>query len=150
VVCVSGQQPNPIVPTEAAQQAAIQAAIQQIQVLGGRVLVDASRPGSPVVSVDLAGTQVTDAHLAALREFDRLQTLNLTNTGVTDTGLQHLKGLNHLETLHLQGAKGITDTGLAHLHGLAGLRHVTLTGTRATNNGIQGLQKALSRARIHH
>ena len=43
-----------------------EAAIAEIEKLGGKVRVDQKRPGKPVVEVDLAGTGVTDAGLVHL------------------------------------------------------------------------------------
>src|SRR5262249_33672271 len=45
----------------------------------------------PVIGVSLAGTKVTDAQLAILKNFPRLRTLDLSQTRVSDAGLTHLK-----------------------------------------------------------
>src|SRR5256885_1977002 len=92
-------------------------AIEAIKKLGGRVEVDAKRPGQPVVGVDLANTKVTDAGLKVLKELKELkslQTLYLNGTKVTDTGLKELKDLKNLRTLEV-GFTAVTDTGVKEL-----------------------------------
>ena len=67
-------------------------------------------------SLDLAGTQVTDAGLEHLKGLTQLQSLDLGQTQVTDAGLEHLKGLTQLQSLNLGDTK-VTDAGLEHSKG---------------------------------
>ena len=67
------------------------AAVRAIKKVGGRVEVDADRPGKPVVAVILRSTKVTDAALKELKELKSLQTLDLSDTKVTDAGLKDLR-----------------------------------------------------------
>ena len=62
-------------------------AIAEIQKLDGKVIIDEKSLGQPVVSVDLANTDVTDAGLKPLIGLTKLQSLNLRQTQVTDAGL---------------------------------------------------------------
>src|SRR6516164_5000490 len=79
--------------------AAEQQVIAAIKKLGGRVELDETRPGKPVVRVSLEGTAVTDADLSSLAVFTQLRELDLSGTAITDTGLVHLKRLTQLRTL---------------------------------------------------
>lgn len=62
--------------------------------------------------LDLGGTQVTDAGLAALARFRKLEHLELNGLPqVSDAGLEHLKTLDQLKELHLYGTKVIATGG---------------------------------------
>src|SRR4051812_39731874 len=74
-------------------------AITAIKNTGGIVVRDQSRQGSPVKSVRLNGTRVTDAELAHLEGMTELESLSLISTHVTDAGLAHLSGLAGLRSL---------------------------------------------------
>lgn len=58
---------------------------------------------SALHSLDLSGTQITDAGLLELRVFPSLRVLNLSNTTVTAAGLQVLDRLPRLDQLDLTG-----------------------------------------------
>ena len=93
-----------------------------------------------VKSLNLSGTQVTDAGLAHLKGLAGLQWLSLRGTQVTDAGLAHLKGLAGLQKLSLSDTQ-VTDAGLAHLKGLAGLQELDLNETRVTDAGLAHLKR---------
>jgi len=97
-------------------------AIAEIKKLGGKVTVDEK---SPVISVELEGTRVSDANLASLKGLTQLQSLELKNTDVTDAGLAIVKGLTHLQSLDLTTSK-VTDAGLANLCELTTLQTLNL------------------------
>jgi hypothetical protein len=118
-----------------------------IQSLGGTYEVDENSPGTPVVEVDLSGKKVTDADLAHLKSFTKLESLDLSGTPITDAGLANLEGLSELKFVNLSGT-GVSDAGLAHLKGLAKLEEVSVAKTKVTDAGVRELQKALPRARI--
>ena len=61
-------------------------AIAAIKKPGGKVKFDETKPGKPVISVDLHNTQVTDAGLVDLKGLTKLQTLFLNSTKVSDAG----------------------------------------------------------------
>ena len=73
-----------------------------------------------LVWLNLAGTQVTDAGLAAVRGFDRLRRLHLERTGVGDAALAHVALLADLEYLNLYG----TSVTIAGLEKLVGIEHL--------------------------
>ena len=64
--------------------------------------------------LELGDTRVTDAALAHLRVFPRLQKLGLARTPITDAGLSHLATLKQLDTLDLTGAR-VTPAAVARL-----------------------------------
>ena len=66
-------------------------AMAEIRKLGGKVTVDEKSPDKPAVSVDLAGTKVTDAGLEHLKGLGQLQELRLAATDVTDKGVKKLQ-----------------------------------------------------------
>ena len=92
-----GEKPKHKRKTETeAPDAERQAAVAEIERLGGTVEVDETRPEKPVISVDLNRTKVTDAGLENLKGLTKRKELDLRFTKVTDTGLVHLKGLTEL------------------------------------------------------
>jgi hypothetical protein len=76
------------------------AAVETIKKLGGKVTVDAKRPGKPVVGVNLDNTTVTDAGLKELKELKTLREMHLGGTKVTDAGLKELKDSKSLQKLY--------------------------------------------------
>jgi hypothetical protein len=114
-------------------------AIAEIEKLGGKVTVDEKRPGKPVIEVDLASTEVTDAGLEPLRGLLHVIGLSLDNTHVTDTGLRHIEGLTQLVVLSLNKTQ-VTDAGMNRLQKLPLLRALSLDGTRITDVGLNRLR----------
>jgi Leucine-rich repeat (LRR) protein len=98
--------------------------------------------GGEEESLNLQGTQVTNAGLKELAGLKSLQTLNLSNTKVTDVGLKDLAGLKSLHSLDL-GRTQVTDKGLKELAGFKSLQTLNLGFTRVTDAGVAELQKAL-------
>src|SRR5207245_2591285 len=105
---------------------------QAIKALGGKVVRDLAAPGSPIISVNLDSTKVTDAGLKELAGLKSLQSLDLMFTMVTDAGLKELAGLKSLQTLKLN-SRQVTDTGLKELAGLKNLQALSLGGTKVTD-----------------
>ena len=85
----------------------------------------------PLVWLNLAGTQVTDAGLAGLTEFKQLRRLHLERTGIGDPGLAHLVHLSQLEYLNLYDTQ-VSIAGLGDLVGLEKLRSLYIGQTPAT------------------
>jgi uncharacterized membrane protein len=92
-----------------------------------------------VLWLDLSGTQISDAGLAAVEQFPNLTRLHLNRTAITDAGMTHLARLSHLEYLNLYGTK-ITDAGLVPLAGLGNLRALYCWQTGVTTQGIDRLK----------
>ena len=87
------------------------------------------------------------AGLEQLNGLTDLQTLDLAGTEVTDAGLTHLKGLTQLVSLDLSGTN-ITDAGLMNLKGLTRLVTLDLSGTNITDAGARKLDRALPECEI--
>jgi Leucine-rich repeat (LRR) protein len=114
-------------------------AIAEIRRGRGVVRLDETRPGKPIVAVDLKKTEVTDAGLECLvKNLTQLQHLELAFTRVTDAGLEHIKGLTELRLLDLLDTR-VTDAGLEHIKGLTQLRTLWLGGTKVTDAGLARL-----------
>ena len=112
-----------IVPAGHAQEARVYEAraIAIIRQLYGEVIRDDSRPGRPVIEVNLFETDIDDGQLAILERIAGLRILGLGQTGITDAGLSHLQRLTNLEELDVR-ACNITAHGLLKLKGSPHLR----------------------------
>ncbi|MDY0168512.1 MAG: hypothetical protein RBS80_18325 [Thermoguttaceae bacterium] len=76
-----------------------------------------------VTVVDLENSQVTDADLALLVRFPRLENLNLHQTGITSDGLVHLRPLKTLQRLGVDSDQ-VTEDSVEHLRCLTNLRAI--------------------------
>jgi hypothetical protein len=113
-------------------------AIAAVERLGGAADVDKTRPGKPVVGVDLSRTAVTDADLVLLEWLPELEALDLRLTSVGDAGVAHLAGTKTLRFVNLFRTH-LTDAGLPHLAGNAGLETLLVGGTQVTDDGLARL-----------
>jgi uncharacterized membrane protein len=102
-----------------------------VKSFGDTELLKLASIGSNIITLNLAGTKVTDAGLAAVRQMPNLQQLRLERTVVTDAGLKNLSKLRKLDYLNLYGTT-VTDAGLQALKGLPSLRHLYLWQTKVT------------------
>ncbi len=130
-----------------------QAAVQQIEKLGGRVVTTHGDPRlirwliggkslrifEQATVVNLRQTAIEDADLILLRNLNGLQRLNLGETGITNDGLQHLAGLTGLKALDLSSTQ-ITGKGLEHLHRLTDLEYLYLSRTKVGDADLRHLQ----------
>jgi internalin A len=91
---------------------------------------------------------ITDADLAHVGRFYRLQRLYLAPSSVTDAGLAHLEGLTKLTFLHL-AASDVDDAGLAHLKGLVNLEGILLQQTKVTDAGLKYLGGLSQLGQLH-
>lgn len=140
-----------------------QAAIREIERLGGTVFVEKGGPVwlrnrlgdermtwfEHVNSVQLYGIRATDGACVHLARFSHLQHLALDGAEITDGGLVSLAGLTNLTTLSL-GNTRITDSGLVRLLGLTNLVWLSLNHTQISDAGLDQLHdlKNLSRLQI--
>ncbi len=97
--------------------------------------------------LSLEETRVSDRGLAHLKRLTKLSTLNLRSTQVNDAGLAQLEGLSNLTWLDLSRTR-VTDEGLIHLQGLTKLSKLYLDRTRVTDAGLKKLQQALANLKI--
>jgi RNA polymerase sigma factor (sigma-70 family) len=141
---------------EARRPAAEQQAIAALQAVGGRIVLDRSQPGEPVVGVYLLSRQVKDSDFEYLREFKSLKTLVV--PGISAAAMQEIRGLKSLERLRARpeirasvkdlgelqelrelDLEGFGEAGLADLRGLKYLRVLRLTPWRPTGKGLKEL-----------
>ncbi len=81
--------------------------------------------------LDLGGTSITDAGLAALKAMPHLQRLHLERTAITDAGLHCVANLDHLQYLNLYDT-AVTDKGLKELAALPDLKQIYLWETKVS------------------
>jgi hypothetical protein len=132
-----------------AEKAATERALATIHALGGQAMWDATRPGQPVVGVELSATRIKDADLRQLAGLNELEVLYLSYTQVTDAGLVHLAALSRLRILILEETE-VSDAGLTHLQGLSQLRLLDVFGIQVTEAGADTLQQARPALKIYH
>lgn len=130
-----------------------QAAIQQIEKLGGLVVTTHGEPRwirwliggkslrifEQATVVNLSQNKVEDSDLIHLRNLNGLQRLNLNETRITDDGLRHLEWLTGLKALDLSGTQ-ITGKGLEYLRGLTALEYLYLSQTKVGNADLRHLK----------
>ncbi len=114
-------------------------AVAAIEKLGGTVEVDETRPGKPVVGVDLSRSAVTDADLVLFEGLPDLEVLDLRLTSIGDAGVARLEGTKALRFLNLFRTR-LSDAGLDHLAGNAGLETLLVGGTQVTDLGLARLR----------
>jgi hypothetical protein len=93
-----------------------------------------------IITLNMAGKQVTDDGLAFIARLSRLRKLYLGNSVVTDQGLSALAGLRDLRYLNLTHTK-ITRDGLAALQALPQLGAIYLAGTDIQADAWPGLRR---------
>lgn len=93
-------------------------------------------------------TQVTDAGLAHLPEFERLESVTLTHTVVTDAGMVQLTRLPRLKRVSLQHTK-VTDQGIATLRGCKQLEWLDLGGPQITDASLKLISQMPRMRRIY-
>lgn len=137
---VAGQDPN---------VAMKEAAIAQVERLGGEVRIDGEKPDQPVWAVDLSKKSIGNQDLQVLAGFPVLEVLNLVDTPIDDQGLRFIAACKELKELNLSGTK-ITDAGLAQLLPLKKLKTLDLSQTAISDDGLQRLAelKQLSRPNV--
>jgi hypothetical protein len=91
----------------------------------------------------------SDEGLKRLQGRERLKWLAIGMGGgrITDAGLAHLQGFQKLELLDLQNSK-VTARALEPLKGLASLKTLWLSGTGLTDAELQGMREALPNLKI--
>jgi len=112
-------------------QSADDVAIAFVKKLGGTADRDKSRPGKPVVRIQLVNRALQDDGLKQFTGLKGLRVLLISETEITDAGLKHLKDLS-LETLDV-GDTDVTDRGLKEIAAIK-----TLTGLDLWDAGDGG------------
>jgi len=94
---------------------------------------------SSLRSLDLSLTNITDLGMERLRSLQAISDLNLYYAElITDAGVAHLKSWKRLERLNLRGTK-VNDTGLEHIASLTCLKSLDISFTEVTDNGLEHL-----------
>jgi Leucine-rich repeat (LRR) protein len=116
-------------------------AMAVVKQLGGKLEADSNVPGHPVVILDLRKTKLTDEGLANLRGLRDLKVLYLGGSQITDAGLAQVANFAKLEELTVnEGGGQITDAGLKHLVGLKSLKKVVFGAFSTVGGpGLEGL-----------
>ena len=129
----------------------VEAAIDHIQTLGGRVELELQKFNEVVYDIDLSQWRGRDVDLALLLPFrlladdnrvndpDRFVTLAL-DSKATDASLSYVGDLTNLESLSVSGAS-VTDAGLQHLEKLDQLWSLNLSETQVTDQSIDTLAR---------
>lgn len=89
--------------------------------------------------LNLEGTAVSDAGMAAVAGLKELWYLNVSHTRITDAGLAPLEGLEQLRTLHLSGCE-IGGSGLKYL-GEHEFSELKLDHTAMDDDGLKQLKR---------
>lgn len=100
-----------------------------------------------VDTVNLRGTEITDAAGKVLAELPELRRLHLEKTRITDAALADLTGLKKLEYLNVYGT-AIGDAGLKHLSGISSLKSLYVWQTSVTDAGCDALKAAVNGLKI--
>ncbi len=130
-------------PLAAALNSKEQAAITQIETLGGRVLFiakDAKEYSVTIIKDTFGKTNgfaAADAKL--LGALDNAVEISLQHPDADDAWVTSLKGLNGLTKLHLEKTK-VTDLALDTVGGLSSLEYLNLYGTAVTDAGLDKLK----------
>ncbi|QDU41224.1 Internalin-A precursor [Maioricimonas rarisocia] len=101
--------------------------------LGSRVIWD---EGEQIRGIAVFGPEITDRHMAWLRQLPGLRELDLTRSPISDAGLFHISKLHDLETLML-GRTDISDDGFEQLEDLKRLKNLNLISTGITDRSLE-------------
>jgi WD40 repeat protein len=104
-------------PGESAESAAERSALEALGVFEPIITRDDTRPGKPVVAIQLRPNlerKVRDGDLAHLTKLSCLRSVDLSSQNITDAGLEHVEGLSQLKGLNLRGTR-VTKEGVDRL-----------------------------------
>jgi Leucine-rich repeat (LRR) protein len=82
--------------------------------------------------------EITDADLAAFKNFTKLRYLNLPQARLSAAGLSHFKGCTQLQSLDLLGAK-LSEDALQPVAGFSALTNLNLGKTTITDASLEAL-----------
>jgi uncharacterized membrane protein len=111
---------------------------------GDAELAQFTRIAPFIVEAELAGTQITDAGLVALKPFSHLDRLHLERTALTGATLGELRALPVLSYLNLC-VTAVTDEAIAKLGTVTSLQQLYLFGSKVTPAGLDRLRTSLPR-----
>jgi oligoribonuclease (3'-5' exoribonuclease) len=93
-----------------------------------------------VIALKLNEIKLESDELQFLSELKHLNTLQLSGTNLTDAGLMQIKDLPDLQNLNLYGTQ-VTDQSLEVIGRLKNIRTITLWNTRMTHTAIRQFSK---------
>ena len=96
-------------------------------------------------SINLGGTEVSDASVKLIAEMETLRELLLETTAITDQAITHLGSLGRLSSLDLTNT-AVTDSAIESLEQMSNLHFVSLRGTSCSEEGVKRLQESLPNA----
>jgi hypothetical protein len=114
-------------------------AIAALKQHGARIERDPNQPGEPVISVVLAGTDVSTAEIVHLKAFTKLQRLNLSHTNINAIAVDHIAQITSIRWLDLNSTN-IGDGATDSLGQMTNLEHLYLNNTRVTDLGLEKLR----------
>jgi hypothetical protein len=84
--------------------------------------------------LDLADTDLTDAGMAKIAKFVKLEKLSLFYCKITNSGLRHISQLKSIQVLNLD-SRDISDDGLRYLRNLNNLKALDIFSGRISDTG---------------
>ena len=114
--------------------------VEHIQEMGGRVEIDESVQGAPIVSVGLAGPGITVKELEILHGQDRITRLSLYKTRIGDDGLALVARLRNLRWLNLSNSE-FSNAGIARIAESSSIEDLILYSTSVTDAGLRTLTR---------
>ena len=115
-------------------------AVAAIEKLGGKVVVDQSRPEKPVIGVDFGwNKRVTDRDLEVLKSFPHLRSVMLEKTNITDAGIEHLRSFSRLKSLNI-AATSVTESVMEFIGGLPELESLNISKLPVSDEGLRQLR----------
>ena len=87
--------------------------------------------------IRLHNVSLGDAEWRSLSKLPAIRSLTLDNTGTTDARLAYLQSFRRLELLSFDENAAVTDAGLSHLVDLPVLKHLYLSGTAVSDRGVR-------------
>jgi uncharacterized protein YjbI with pentapeptide repeats len=106
--------------------------------LSGTQITDAGLEyldGLKLDSLKLSDTDLTDAGIQKLSSLQRLRSLNLSNTRITDKAFESFKEIKGLDDIVVRNTS-IANAALTYARAIPKLRRLDVTGTKVTKEGI--------------
>jgi beta-lactamase regulating signal transducer with metallopeptidase domain len=126
------QKPDVQVEDGSVRQSRHEAAVAQIEKLGGQVEVKTSETGEDYTEVFLSGSRRN----ATFNKGGEILHLYVDRWEGGDEGIKHLKGLANLKKLRIQSVETFTNEGMAQLKDIKSLESLTLVRTQVTDDDL--------------
>lgn len=124
-------------------------AMEKIKLLGGKISRDDKLPGRPVVEVSFKqNKKFSYRYLRLLKPFSELTTLNVSGTQITDAGMLEIGKFTSLTSLYISKAE-ISDVGVKELRHLNNLTTLNIVGNKITDEGLKSIGELTQLERLH-